>query len=113
MQTIWEKKMGAKDLAIARYFKKLVEQKVALREVKIFGSRARGTETEDSDLDIFVSVSHYTREIEKYISNCAWEAGFPEDVVVVPVVVDQEKLEHGSLRDSAFIQNVFREGIAV
>ena len=106
--------MGTKDLAIARYFKSLVvEQKVALREIRIFGSRARGTETEDSDLDIFVSVSNCTREIEKYISDCAWGAGFPDDVVVVPVVVDQERLEHGPLRDSAFICNVFREGIAL
>ena len=113
MQAMREKKMGTKDLAIARYFKALVEQKVALHDVKIFGSRARGTENEDSDLDIFVSVSHCTREIEKYISDCAWEAGFPEDVVVVPVVIDQERLEHGPLRDSAFICNVFREGIAV
>jgi uncharacterized protein len=108
-----KKHMGTKDIAIARNFKALVEQKVVLREVKIFGSRARGTETEDSDLDIFVSVSNCTREIEKYISDCAWEAGFPEDVVVIPVVVDQERLDHGPLRDSAFICNVFREGIAV
>ena len=105
--------MGSKDFAIARCFKALVEQKVALREIRIFGSRDRGTATEDSDLDIFLSVSHCTREIEKYISDCAWEAGFPVDVVVVPVVVDQERLEHGPLRDSAFIRNVFREGIAV
>lgn len=105
--------MGTKDLAIARYFKSLVMQKIVPQEIRIFGSRARGTETEDSDLDIFVSVSNCTRELEKYISNCAWEAGFPEDVVVVPVVVDWERLEHSPLRDSAFIRNVFNEGIAV
>jgi predicted nucleotidyltransferase len=105
--------MGQRDLALARHFKSLVEQKVAPREIRLFGSRARGGGTEDSDLDIFVSVSNCTREIEKYISECAWEAGFPEDVIVVPVVIDQEKLGNGPLRDSAFIRNVFREGIPV
>jgi predicted nucleotidyltransferase len=105
--------MGQKDLAIAQHFKSLVEQKVALREIRLFGSRARGSGAEDSDLDIFVSVSNCTREIEKFISECAWEAGFPVDVIVVPVVIDQEKLEKGPLRDSAFIRNVFREGIPV
>lgn len=108
-----ENNMGTKDLAIARHFKSLVEQKIAPHEIRIFGSRARGTETEDSDLDIFISVNNCTREIEKYISDCAWEAGFPEDVLVVPVVVDQERLVHGPLRDSAFMCNVFREGISV
>ena len=105
--------MGIKDLAIARHFKSLVEQQIAPREIRIFGSRARGTETEDSDLDIFISVYNCTREIEKYISDCAWEAGFPEDILIVPVVIDQERLLHGPLRDSAFICNVFREGISV
>ena len=86
---------------------------VTSREIRLFGSRARGGGTEDSDLDIFISVSNCTREIEKYISECAWEAGFPEDLIVVPVVFDQEKLENGSLRDSAFIRNVCREGIPI
>jgi predicted nucleotidyltransferase len=105
--------MGTKDLAIAKRFKMLVEQRVALQDIRIFGSRARGKTREDSDLDIFVSVSNCTREIEKYISECAWEAGFPDDVVVAPVVIDQERLEHGPLRDSAFMRNVYREGILI
>jgi uncharacterized protein len=105
--------MGTRDIAIARRFRELVERKVTPREMRLFGSRARGTAAQDSDLDIFVAVDHCTREIEKYISDCAWEAGFPEDVVVVPVVVDQERLVHGPLRDSAFILNVYREGINV
>ena len=105
--------MGTKDIEIACRFKELVEQRVSLREIRVFGSRARGTAAEGSDLDIFVSVDHCTREIEKYVSDCAWEVGFPEDVVVVPVVVDQERLERGPLRDSAFILNVYREGIRI
>jgi predicted nucleotidyltransferase len=105
--------MGTKDFDIARRFKELLEKRITPREIRVFGSRARGTATEESDLDIFVTVDHCTREIEKYISDCAWEAGFAEDVVVVPVVVDQEKLEHGPLRSSAFIRHVFREGIRI
>lgn len=104
--------MGTKDFDIARRFKELLEKRITPREIRVFGSRARGTATEESDLDIFVTVDHCTREIEKYISDCAWEAGFAEDVVVVPVVVDQEKLE-GPLGSSAFIRNVFREGIRI
>src|SRR5690349_12205104 len=100
--------MGTKDLEIALRFRKLVERKVTPRQVTVFGSRARGTAAEDSDLDIFVTVDHCTRDIEKFISDCAWEAGFADDVVIVPVVVDQDKLEHGPLRESAFILNVMR-----
>jgi predicted nucleotidyltransferase len=105
--------MGTKDLVIARRFKELVERRITPQVIKVFGSRARGTASEDSDLDIFVSIDHCTREIEKYISDCAWEAGFIDDVVVVPIVVDQAKLESGPLRDSVFIRNLYREGISL
>lgn len=105
--------MGTKDLEIARRFRQLIERNVTPRAVLLFGSRARGTASEDSDLDVLVSVERNTREIEKFISDCAWEAGFPEDVVVVPVVVEQQRLEHGPLSESAFIRNVMREGVRV
>jgi len=104
--------MNNRDLNIARNFKQLVQQRVTPLDVRVFGSRARGDATADSDLDVFVVVEDATRDIEKYVSDCAWEAGFEQDVVVVPVVVSQDKIK-GPLKESVFIINVYREGITV
>jgi len=81
-------------------------------DVRVFGSRARGDASVDSDLDVFVVVEDATRDIEKYVSDCAWEAGFEQDVVIVPVVVSQDKIK-GTLKESVFILNVFREGVTI
>ncbi|MBA3015860.1 MAG: nucleotidyltransferase domain-containing protein [Proteobacteria bacterium] len=104
--------MNRKDRSIAKHFKKLLLKKITPVDVRVFGSRARGDSTPDSDLDMFIVVEHTTHEIEKYISNCAWEAGFEQNIVIVPVVVVKDKLR-GSVGKSAFIHNVYREGIVV
>ena len=104
--------MNRKDLAIARSFKQLVQQRVRPLDVRVFGSRARGDAAPDSDLDVFVVVEHATSDIERYISDCAWGAGFARDVVVVPVVVGKDRID-GPLKESVFILNVYREGIEV
>jgi predicted nucleotidyltransferase len=105
--------MDAKDLAMAMKFKELVVSKVQVKDVMVFGSRARGDSVKESDLDILVTVTHFNQEIDHYISDCAWEAGFPEDVVIVPIVVDQHAIEDGHLRESSFIRTVQREGISI
>ena len=105
--------MTRNDLNILSIFKSLVSQKAKIHEIRIFGSRARGDATEQSDMDVLVVVDRLDHAIEKHISDCAWEAGFAHDVVIVPVAVTTEILKNSPVRESAFIKNVYREGIAV
>lgn len=104
--------MDRKDLVTARSFKHLVQKRFNPLDIRVFGSRARGDATPDSDLDVFVVVEHSTAEIERYISDCAWETGFARDVVIVPVVVGKDRID-GPLKESVFILNVYREGIEI
>ncbi|MCL4456237.1 MAG: nucleotidyltransferase domain-containing protein [Nitrospirae bacterium] len=105
--------MQEKDLKVIEKFKSLVSQRVKVHEVKIFGSRARGDAGPESDLDVFIVVDYLDHEIEKYISDCAWESGFPEDIVVIPIVISIDSLRNSPIKESVFIHNVYREGIAV
>ncbi len=84
-----------------------------MHEVQVFGSRARGDATENSDLDVLVVVDQLDHATEKYISDCAWEAGFPADIVIMPVAITLDTLKNSPLRESVFIRTVYREGIFV
>ena len=102
-----------KDLEIVERFKELVSRKVKIHELRVFGSRARGDANPGSDLDLLVVVEQLDHSIERYISDCAWEAGFPEDVIVMPVAISLDTLRNSPIKESVFIKNVYREGIAV
>lgn len=105
--------MQEKELKVIEGFKNLVSQKVKILELRVFGSRARGNATEESDLDVFIVVDRLDYTIDKYISDCAWEAGFPEDIIIMPVTISLDTLRNSPIRESVFIKNVYREGIAV
>ena len=105
--------MQEKDLRVIEKFKSLVSKKVKVLELRVFGSRARGDASPESDLDVLVVVDCLDHSIEKYISECAWEAGFYEDVLIMPVAVSMDAVKHSPLSESVFIKNVYREGVAV
>jgi predicted nucleotidyltransferase len=105
--------MRESDLKIVEKFKSLVSQRVKVHEVRVFGSRARGDATEESDLDVLVVADYLDHSIERYISDCAWEAGFPEDVIIIPIAISLDTLKNSPIRESVFIKNVYQEGVNV
>lgn len=106
-------KVQEKELKVIKKFKDLVSSKVNLQEIKVFGSRARGEATEDSDLDLFLVVDSLDHDQEKYISDCAWEAGFADDILIMPITVTLDALQNSAIRESTFIKNAYYEGIPV
>jgi len=105
--------MRENDIKIIEKFKVLVSMRVKVHEVRVFGSRARGDATEESDLDVLVVVDYLDHSIEKYISDCAWESGFSENIIIMPIAISMDTLKNSPIRTSSFIKNVYREGITV
>ncbi len=105
--------MNKRDLEIAEKFRDLVSEKVKVHELRIFGSRARGDAVAESDLDVLIVVNHLDHSIERYISDCAWEADFPEDIVVMPVAISIDAIKNSPIRKSVFIRKIYHEGIAL
>ena len=106
--------MSEYDRDVVERFKKLmVARGVPLHGVVLFGSRARGDHDPDSDYDVLVVVEQLDHTIHKTISQCAWEAGFDDCLLVVPVVVTKDEIEHTPLRSSLLMQAVREEGIMI
>ena len=112
-----EHRKGVSEMAeiekrILNRLKRLLLKRVALHRLVLFGSRARGDSDPDSDMDILVVVEGTAGEdIRDYISDCAWEAGYREGILVVPVVFTRDEWENGPERSSLLAQAVAAEGV--
>lgn len=100
-------------LVIERFKQLMLERGVPLHSTVLFGSRARGDYEPDSDYDVLVVVAKLDRTIRQTISDCAWEAGFKDCLVIVPVVVTRDEIEYSPFRSSLFMQAVQEDGIPI
>ena len=92
-------------------FLALMKGKTNIHRAALFGSRARGDAEPDSDMDVLVIVDDLTEEMEDYISECAWEAGFERGIVVVPVAFSRNDWENGPERYSLLAEAIKSEGV--
>jgi predicted nucleotidyltransferase len=106
--------LAQQDRAVIERFKCLmIERGVPVCKTILFGSRARGDIEWDSDYDVLVVVGRIDPAIRRAISHCAWEAGFVDCLIIVPVVVTQDEIENTPFRSSLLMQAVREDGIVV
>ena len=82
-------------------------------DFRVFGSRARGNATWESDLDIFIELEAASPTTRRRIEDLAWEVGFAADVMISPFVVTREQLEAGPVGASPLIREIMAEGVAL
>jgi UTP:GlnB (protein PII) uridylyltransferase len=106
--------MSPTERRIVDRFKSALQEQLGVSKLVLFGSRARGDAEAFSDMDVLVVIEGDTDDhVRDFVSNCAWEAGFEDGIVVVPIVMSKREWELESFRRSLLGKAVAQEGLAV
>jgi len=86
-----------------------------LRQMILYGSRARGDAAEDADLDLLALVDEKTPALEEALDDIAYKVMWEHDFkpIISLKVFSEERFRDSIARGVSFCRNVEREGVIV
>lgn len=94
---------------IAKDFAKSIKSD-KIKNIILFGSVARGEDTEDSDIDILI-VSSHKDELFDFVYDKIYEILIDNEELISAHFVDEEKFEKE--KDFSFLSTVLKEGVVL
>jgi predicted nucleotidyltransferase len=84
-----------------------------LISLRLFGSRARGEGTEESDLDVLIMLREKNRALCRRIVAEALEIDLAYDTNLAPTILSVEEFQQNRDYHTPFYRNVEREGVSL
>jgi predicted nucleotidyltransferase len=105
--------MNTNEQAAVLKLKQELTKVLNLVDIRVFGSKARGEKSSDSDIDVMIEVENYSPEIESLIDDLVFEINLSHGCLISVLIFGKEELEEGPLRESPIYRAITKEGISV
>jgi len=83
----------------------------SLVDFKLYGSKSRGTDQPQSDLDVMIILEDLSPEIESEIDDLIFEINLKYDCLITSLYFSRNELEYGALSESPIYKKIKQEGI--
>ena len=104
--------LSQKDNQVLKKFSTAIRQQFPEARIWAFGSRAKGTAIDESDLDVCIVIEKLNDDTDALIMEAAWKIGFENDLVISTVSYSAEEFDKGPCSESMLVENILGEGIA-
>jgi predicted nucleotidyltransferase len=105
--------MRANERQALSKLKEALQKQFDLVDYCVFGSKARGDASPDSDIDVMIEVENSTPQIEAAIDDLVFEINLAHDCLISTVIFSRKELEEGPLGESPLYKAIKREGVRV
>ena len=109
--------MGEQDRALIEEFKRRLPTDIVphIRQMIMYGSRARGDAGQDSDLDLVALVDENSSSLEQKLDEIAYNLMWDHDFkpIISLKVFSEERFRSAAARGYSYYRNIEREGITV
>jgi predicted nucleotidyltransferase len=112
MHQLVEKLSHTERAAVAE-LKALLVQQYGVRDIRLFGSKARGTGHVESDLDLFIVVPDLDWERAKAIYTLCFELSLRYDLLIAPTLCSQAELENPLVQATPFHRAIQKDGLPI
>ena len=93
--------------------KRALEERFTLIDFRVFGSKARGEATPESDVDVMIEIEDYNPAAESEIDDIVFKINLEFDCFISLVIFGRKELEEGPLGESPLYRVIEREGVKV
>lgn len=94
-------------------FGKRLKAEFGAKRVYLYGSKARGTDEPDSDVDVAVILPESSPEIESRMDNLAFEINLEHGCLMSPLYFTEKEISEGPMSESPIYKRVLCEGISI
>ena len=84
-----------------------------LLDLRIYGSKAKGTDIKDSDVDVMIVLEELTPQIESQIDDLVFDVNLEHGCLITPLYFGRKELEVGPLSESPVYKKALQEGIGL
>ena len=93
--------------------KKVLRERYGVTSMMVYGSKARGDDSSDSDIDVMIVLDNDTFQVEAAMDELVYDINLTHDCLISVVFFGRRELEDGPLGESPLYKRILAEGIPV
>lgn len=82
-------------------------------DLRVFGSKVRGEETPESDIDVMIELDECNSDTELQIYDLVFEINLQNDTFISTIIFNKKEIEEGPMSESPIYKVILKEGVPV